>query len=128
MTDLTQALEERFGPASDWSLKIQAASAQLATMQQLMGDDFATYIRSARQAADEHQSRASYRRTLDRRERLGQLLTPTGNHLTRADTLDVAWAINYGLEILLKDEEYEHLIDAVAGAMPPAAVNAGACP
>ncbi|MEK9520042.1 hypothetical protein MIU24_11610 [Streptomyces venezuelae] len=107
-------------PAADWPLKIQAAAAQLATMQQFMGDDFATYIQSARQAADEHQSRASNRRTLDRRERLGQLLTPTGNHLTRADTLDVAWAINYGIEIPLKGEEYEQLIDAAVEAAQPA--------
>ncbi|MFI8962082.1 hypothetical protein ACIGO8_08195 [Streptomyces sp. NPDC053493] len=125
MTDLTQALESRFGPAADWPLKIRTAQAQLETLQRYMGDDYTTYVRCARQAVDEHRAQAGVRTTLDRRERFGLLLHDVeSTRGQESETIDVAWATNFGLEILLNNEQYEQLIDAAVEANEPAVAGA----
>ncbi|MFB7868099.1 hypothetical protein [Streptomyces sp. NPDC056069] len=121
MTDLTRALEYRLGPAGQWSLKIRAAHAQLTTMQKLMGDDYRPFLSLARKAIAEHRE-AKYHAvhvTFDRRRHLGLLLYPEGR-LNQTTTLQVGWALNYSLELLLDDKEYETLIEAAITAATPA--------
>ncbi|MFD3535326.1 hypothetical protein [Streptomyces sp. NPDC058664] len=120
MTDLTQALEARFGPTTNWPIKIQVARAQLDTMRQFMGDDYPHFLSLARKAIEEHQKATNriVHVTFDRRRHLGLLLYPAGS-LSQTDTLKIGWALNYSLEILLNDTEYEALIKAATEAAKP---------
>lgn len=117
MTDLTQALETRLGPAPAWPIKVKAACAQLDTMRKLMGDDYPLFLYLARQAIEKHQE-AKNHVGFDRRRHLGLLLYPEGP-ISQTDTLKVGWAINYSLELLLDDSEYEAVIKSAIEATQP---------
>ncbi|MFI8294300.1 hypothetical protein ACIGBL_35000 [Streptomyces sp. NPDC085614] len=121
MTDLTTALEARIGPTTQWPIRIRAAHAQLTTMRQLMGTDYRPFLSLAHQAIAEHRQakHRSVHVTFDRRRHLGLLLYPQGRP-NRPDTLRVGWALNYTLELLLDDREYETLIEAAIQAATPA--------
>ncbi|MZE56138.1 hypothetical protein GTY86_33690 [Streptomyces sp. SID5770] len=120
MTDLTQALGFHFGLASDWPIRIQAAHAQLETMRQLMGDDYPYFLDLALNAIEEHRKAMSriVHVTFDRRRHLGLLLYPEGSR-SQTDVLKIGWAINYSLELLLDDKEYETVIKAAIQAAKP---------
>ncbi|PVC73497.1 hypothetical protein [Streptomyces sp. CS081A] len=113
---LQRALESRFGRPTDWPLKIQVAHQQLQTLQQLIGDDYNTFIRYAQRAVEERRGERSGGISTDRRERFGLLLHDGAHALP--ETLQAVWAVNFGLEILLDNEQYEQLIDAAAEATP----------
>lgn len=113
---LQQAIEARFGKPSSWSLKIQAAYAQLETMQRLMGDDYSPFIQLAQQAIRRHRERPS--RLLGfRRGHLGLLMHPDGHATITSAEFDLGWALNLSLEILLDDQQYEALIEAAIEAL-----------
>ncbi|MER5966877.1 hypothetical protein [Streptomyces sp. NPDC002057] len=111
---LQRSLEARLGRPADWPLKIQAAYLQLQTLQQLIGDDYTTFIDRAQRAVEERRGEDRVGTSQVRRERLGRLLFGDSHQLP--DTLQIAWATNFGLEVLLDNREYEIVIDAAAEA------------
>ncbi|MEE1813520.1 hypothetical protein PUR59_00445 [Streptomyces sp. SP18ES09] len=119
---LQHALEARFGRPATWPLKIQAAYRQLEALPQLIGDDYYnTFIRYAQRAVEERRGETGWSISQERRERFGLLLHEGAYALP--DTLQIVWAVNFGLEILLQNEQYEQLIDAAAEAAAPAAIS-----
>jgi hypothetical protein len=105
---LQRALEARLGRPADWPLKIQAAYQQLQTLQGLIGDDYATFIRYAEQAVQERDENI-------RQMRLGRLLFDKSDELP--DPLQIGWAMSFGLEVLLNKQEYALVIGAAAEAV-----------
>jgi hypothetical protein len=113
---LQRALEACFGRPADWPLKIQVAYQQLQTLQGLIGDDYTTFIRYAQQAVEEGRGECSRSISIERRERFGLLLHDGAYPLP--EIFQTLWAVNFGLELLLDNEQYEQLIDAAAEAVP----------
>ncbi|MFB7373433.1 hypothetical protein ACFC0D_26690 [Streptomyces sp. NPDC056222] len=117
---LRQSVEARFGQAGDWTLKLQAAYAQLETMHKLMGDDYAPFVALAQEAVHRQRDRQTLR-LLFRRDHLSMLLRPRFGE--QSLTADVGWALNIALESLLTEDEYEQIIDAAVEATQPTPVS-----
>ncbi|MGW7824467.1 hypothetical protein ACWGLF_41795 [Streptomyces puniciscabiei] len=113
--DLTRALEEHFGTCRAWPLRLRAAYDQLETLRDLLGPDtYSTFLRCAEHAASQKEASESQLLTMHRDYLDRELYRQYGEEMP--EEIKIAWAVTFGIMLLLNDQDYAHLIKAAVQA------------
>ncbi|MEU0390038.1 hypothetical protein [Streptomyces chartreusis] len=113
--DLTRVLEEHFGSCRTWPLRLRAAYDQLETLRNLLGAaTYSTFLRCAERAASRKEVSESRLLTMHRDYLDRELYKQYGDELP--EEIKVAWAVTFGIMLLLNDQDYAHLIKAAVRA------------
>ncbi|MFM9370739.1 hypothetical protein [Streptomyces sp. Da 82-17] len=111
---LTAALEERFGSSRQWPLRIRTAHAQLRQLEELLGEArYGTFLDCADRALTRHAESPEPRELPT--AHLGRELYRTDIPGTLEES-DVAWAVLFGLTMMLPHDEYESVVRAAVAA------------
>ncbi|MDH6138534.1 hypothetical protein P3T35_000511 [Kitasatospora sp. GP30] len=111
--NLTDALQAHFGPCREWPIQIKAAYAQLDQLRNLIGDErYAELINCAEEGIEKW---ARFNRREVQIQYIGLALFK--QHEDESPELKVAWAILYGLHVLLDRPEFERLVAAASAAL-----------
>ncbi|MDI3424066.1 hypothetical protein [Streptomyces luteolus] len=111
---LTTVLEERFGSSRAWPLRVRVAHAQLRQLEELLGDaPYGTFLDCGVRALDQYAASPEPRELPT--AHLGRELYRTDIPGTLEES-DVAWAVLFGLTMMLPYEEYECVVRAAAEA------------
>ncbi|MER5959438.1 hypothetical protein [Streptomyces sp. NPDC001893] len=114
-THLREALEERCGSARNWSPQVAFAYSQLIHLEQSIGAD--AYAEFLECAAEGVNARAAAHDSLGEMHSDYYGRAVYSRHKGhKSPQHEIAWAMMFSLQILLRDEGYENLVLAAAEA------------